>query len=325
VRGGAAQQLDATVLIYMIQSVQLRVTFRYIALGLVAVAAAMPVGQAQARTPTLGEWLICAGEATAVEGVLNANLSPASGATVQAGTPVTLSGASAAPLAFAVASSTELLAHPDIAGGPGTAQPGASSPATDTYTFTATAAAGNTPRTIYWSASFSSTSLASCAGQEAHTFSSAVHTLSVLPAPATPTQPAPSPSQQAPAPPVAAPPLAVEVAESGGFRLAHPLLAYRVHCTASCSGTTSVRAFVQWRHRKHVEPEPALDLASKLVSIATAGGGDLKLSERYEGGALRLIRKILKAGGKVELQIDVEVVGAGGTAVHAQQAIWLHL
>jgi hypothetical protein len=78
-------------------------------------------------------------------------LSPADGATVQAGAPVTFSAESglASPMTFMVASSPALLSSPDIDGGLG-------SLVRPEYSFTSTKAAA-TPRTIYWTASFTRT------------------------------------------------------------------------------------------------------------------------------------------------------------------------
>lgn len=104
-------------------------------------------------------------------------LSPADGATVVAGTPVTFSGESGveSPMTFMVASSQALLSSPDIDSGLGASQP------LSQYTFTSTKAAA-TPRTIYWTASFTRT-LKDCE-EPPVTFTLPARTLTVLPTPA---------------------------------------------------------------------------------------------------------------------------------------------
>ena len=104
-------------------------------------------------------------------------LSPADGATVVAGTAVTFSAESGveSPMTFKVASSQALLSSPDIDSGPGASQP------LSQYTFTSTKAAA-TPRTIYWTASFTRT-LKDCE-EPPVTFTLPTRTLTVLPTPA---------------------------------------------------------------------------------------------------------------------------------------------
>ncbi|MDE3069286.1 MAG: hypothetical protein KGJ43_00980 [Acidobacteriota bacterium] len=76
-------------------------------------------------------------------------LTPAEGAMVQVGTPVTFSGESGreSPLTFEVASSSAVLSRPDVDGGAGTAQAGG------VYSLLSTKATA-VPRTIYWAATF---------------------------------------------------------------------------------------------------------------------------------------------------------------------------
>ncbi len=115
----------------------------------------VPVVPAQAYVET-PPWLKCSNSSEAVKATLEQSLSPANGATVTVGSPVTFSGSSEMPLTFAVASSSALLSSPDIDSGPGSVQ-------ASTYTFTSTKAAA-TPRAIYWDASFSDAGLAACQG-----------------------------------------------------------------------------------------------------------------------------------------------------------------
>lgn len=104
-------------------------------------------------------------------------LNPADGATVVAGTAVTFSAESGveSPMTVKVASSQALVSSPDIDSGLGASQPLAQ------YTFTSTKAAA-TPRTIYWTASFTRT-LKDCE-EPPVTFTLPARTLTVLPTPA---------------------------------------------------------------------------------------------------------------------------------------------
>jgi hypothetical protein len=114
---------------------------------------------------------ICFSGQLADEDVARAmHLEPASGATVPAGTPITFSGESNHVLTFSVASSEALLSSPDIDSGTGS-QSGAFSRFTS-------AKATATPRTIYWTASFTLTP-EDC--ESPSTFTTPVHTLLVVP------------------------------------------------------------------------------------------------------------------------------------------------
>jgi hypothetical protein len=116
-------------------------------------------------------WLICANNKEAAEvGARNMPLEPANGATVPVGTPVIFSGESNYVLTFSVASSPALLSSPDVDGGTGL-QSGAF------YKFTSTKASA-TPRTIYWTASFTFTP-GEC--ESPSTFTTPVRTLVVAP------------------------------------------------------------------------------------------------------------------------------------------------
>jgi hypothetical protein len=115
--------------------------------------------------------LICALGVNADEAVASAmTLEPANGVTVPAGTPVTFSGKTEQALTFSVASSEALLSSPDIDSGMG-------SQSGPFYKFTSTKATA-TPRTIYWTASFTLTP-DEC--ERPYTFTTSVRTLVVLP------------------------------------------------------------------------------------------------------------------------------------------------
>jgi hypothetical protein len=122
---------------------------------------------------------MCVAAVVGNELALEARLAPSNGASVQAGTPVTFSGYSGAPVTFAVASSAALLSTPDIDSGLGSAQP------ENLYTFTSTKATA-TAGTVYWDASFSSETLKGCEGLTPTTYTTSVRTLTVLPPPSPP-------------------------------------------------------------------------------------------------------------------------------------------
>ena len=115
---------------------------------------------------------------------------PSNGASVLEGTPVTFSGESSQALTFRVTSSPALLSSPDIDSGPGSLQPG-----TQLYSFTSTKAAA-TPRTIYWTASFTVT-LEGCEGPS--TFMAPVRSLTVVSPTPKEERPAVTKTQEAPA------------------------------------------------------------------------------------------------------------------------------
>lgn len=106
---------------------------------------------------------------------LERSLSPANNTYVQAGTPVTFSGNSGAPVMFAIASSSALLSSPDIDRGLGGLQPGTSS-----YTFASTKATVTPGILIHWDASFSNATLTACEGMTPKTYTTAVRTFTVV-------------------------------------------------------------------------------------------------------------------------------------------------
>lgn len=280
-------------------------------LGWVAAVSVVPA-KALVEQGEPAPWAICwASEQTDLS-VLERSLGPSDGASVQAGTPVTFSGPSKAPLTFALASSPASLSSPDIDRGLGSVQPGASP---STYVFTSTKATA-TPGTVYWDASFTDAALPGCEGRP-QTLTTQARTLTVLPVPA----PAPV-STPAPEPTPALPPVQVSISALGGFRPAHPIVAYSVHCTASCSGETSYEVFVLQRHAKAVRV-PELDLGARPVSIASEWGGDERFAHHYSGRSLRLLKRTLVKGRLLELQLTVQVTDASGNVVRAQSAIRL--
>jgi hypothetical protein len=150
-----------------------------VAVGVAACTMTVSALPAQAYTAEISPGTICAFERSSNEIVEQHSklLGPANGATVAAGTAVAFSAESGfeSPMTFTVASSPALLSSPDIAGGPGVPQP------LSQYTFTSTEAAV-TPRTIYWTASFTRT-LKDCE-EPPVTFTLPPRMFTVLPSPA---------------------------------------------------------------------------------------------------------------------------------------------
>ncbi len=215
-------------------------------------------------------------------------LSPAEGATVTAGEPVTFtaeSGLASVPLTFQIASSPALPAAPDIDSGPGMAQAGS------TYAFTSTKASA-TPRTIYWAASFTRT-LTDCEGPPV-TFTTPPRALAVLAAPALIT------------PDLTPPPhLTLSVGPPTRFRARKATLAYHVSCNLSCTGTTTATVWIIHGRGRPV-PAPKLDPAPMGVSIAPASGGSEQISYRYRGRARRRVRSVWRSGASLELRLSAE-------------------
>ncbi len=124
------------------------------AVGVSVCLATAFVGSAPADTDGTSAAGLCSAEGAAAEIIeksLVGKLSPADGATVRVGTPVTFSAPSSIALSFAVASSPGSISDPDIDSGPGVEQPGG-----DTYAFTSTKATA-IARTVYWAATFTTT------------------------------------------------------------------------------------------------------------------------------------------------------------------------
>jgi hypothetical protein len=138
----------------------------------VSVSAMVAVARpAQAFEYGNSPWLACANNRESAEVVARyMPPEPVNGATVPTGTPLIFSGESKYALTFNVASSPTLLSSPDIDSGTG-AQSGSF------FKFTSTKATA-TPRTIYWTASFTFTP-AEC--ESPSTFTTPVRTLIVAP------------------------------------------------------------------------------------------------------------------------------------------------
>ncbi len=151
-----------------VRSIGVRCTATLIVLTCAMAVLASP---ALALTEGFAPWAVCDNNKEGAEVVAREmGPEPANGATVTAGTPVTFSGESNRALTFNVASSPALLSSPDIDSGAG-AQSGAF------YRFTSTKATA-TPRTIYWTASFTFTP-GDC--ESPSTFTTPMRTLIVAP------------------------------------------------------------------------------------------------------------------------------------------------
>lgn len=252
---------------------------------------------------------------------LEATLRPPSGATVQAGATVTLSGNPSVPVSFAVASSAALLSSPDIASGPGLVTPGKEGGSIYTFSSPAVTAA---PRTVYWAASFSSSAVPGCAGAPSMTYTTAARTLTVTPAPSTEAPPATlPPSTPGPTSPVVPPALQVSIRAPSRVLGAHSTVSYVVQCTASCHGSSVYRVLVE---RGHARTEAVRALDVKIpVSISGASGGRQQLAHRYSGRALKLLKKLVREGVVLKLQISVDVTGTSAGVVQAHASTSLNL
>lgn len=248
------------------------------AIGTLAfLASALP---ASGYTPPELPWANCSGAIGANSTVIEARDLPEEGASVMAGTQVTFSTASVAPVTFSVASSPALLATPDI--DRGLAQPRPEE-GIHMQAFTSSRAA-LTPGTVYWQASFSAEEVPGCAGILSGFITSPVRTLTVEPAPQLP-----------PPPPVEAPP-------APAFN-------------TSCVGTAAYVVTVTHRHRK--SPEPALDRGPWTVAIDSSSGGVQQFTHRYTGASLRKLKHLIHDGDAVEVHIASTVRDPGGNTVVA--------
>jgi hypothetical protein len=247
-------------------------------------------------------WANCSGDVAANGTVIEVRALPEEGATVQAGTPVTFSTPSDAPVTFAVASSPALLASPDIDQGLAQSLPSEGG-ATHMQVFTSSKAAAK-PGTVYWQASFSAAEVPECAGVLSGDITTAPRTLRVEPAP-----PAP-----APPPPSAPPPAPAFNATISSAPVGHSQVAVHVHCNTSCVGMADYVVTAVDRHRRHAQR--ALGFGPWPVSIAGPSGGTQQLAHRYTGASLRRLEQLIRDGDTLEVGITATVTGDGGaTAV----------
>ncbi len=261
-------------------------------------------------------------------------LKPESGAEVTQHSAVSFSGESESPLTFELASSEAGLVHPNIDSGVGTASSGTN---TTRWTFTSTKAAAK-PGTVYWDASFTR-KLAHC-GSEPQTFNTSslgapAHTLGVVASselPSTPPGTEPPPGPGGPAGPTqgkntswsAASPtgLRVGITSSTLIHIGHPAIAYLVDCTAACEGKTS---FTAWQLRGKHKPRlvKGLGFGPRTVSMKGASGGNVRYTDHFRGRALKQLKRILRGGGTVKLQVSARVKDTQGNFVQVQRTILL--
>jgi hypothetical protein len=242
-----------------------------------------------------GSGVICQAQVAGdVHGSLEYSLSPASGATVVAGAPVTFSGRSEAPLTFAVASSPASLPSPDIDSGLGFAMPFSEQAGPQTsfiYTFTSSAAA-KAPGTVYWQASLSTADIESCAGLAPVIWRTSIRALTIVPAP-----------------------VQASIEGPTGFAGAQSTISYGVRCTISCTGDTYFQTLVLSHHE--VRRIPSLDFGPAPVAITAGSGGSELFARHYKGSALRALDKLIRAHALVEIEINVKVTDANGNVVRA--------
>jgi hypothetical protein len=143
------------------------------------------VAHADVYTPPEVPWSNCSGDIGANITVIEARELPEAGASVMAGSQVTFSTPSVAPVTFSVASSPAQLASPNI--DQGLAQP-LPSDGIHMQGFTSSKAA-STPGTVYWQASFSAAEVPGCAGVLSGLITSPVRRLTVSPLPSPPVTP----------------------------------------------------------------------------------------------------------------------------------------
>jgi len=262
---------------------------------------ASAVAHADVYKPPELPWANCSGDIGANLTVIEARALPEAGASVIAGTQITFSTPSVAPVTFSVASSPALLASPNI--DQGLAQPRPSE-GIHMQGFTSSKAA-STPGTVYWQASFSAEEVPGCAGVLSGLITSPVRTLTV--------EPAPPPPQL---PPAAPPPEPALSATISSVPMGHPQVAFKVHCSTSCVGTAAYVVTAIHRHRK--SPEPALDFGPSKVAIASSSGGVQQFTHRYRGASLRKLKHLIHDGDSLEVHITSTVTDAGGNTAVAR-------
>jgi hypothetical protein len=174
------------------------------------------------------------------------------------------------------------------------------------YSFTstkATARAGN----VYWTASFSTAELPECAGQAPQTLTTRVRTLTVVPVPPVPLQ--------------EASPVAVEatISVARGFHLRHPVVAYGIHCTVTCSGTTDYEVVILRRH-KRASRVSRLGRAPTAFAIGAADAG-WQFSERLGASAVHLLKRLLHERDKLAFQLTVSATDLSGEVMHAARTV----
>jgi hypothetical protein len=256
---------------------------------------------ASGYTPPELPWANCSGAEGAARTLIEVRALPEEGATVVAGTQVTFSAPSAAPVTFSVASSPALLASPNI--DQGLAQPLPSEGGTTRMQVFTSSKAASTPGTVYWQASFSAAALPVCAGVSSGLVTIPPRTLTV--------EPAPPPPTLAASPPEPAFSATISSAPEG-----RPQVSFDVHCSTSCVGSAAYVVTAFHHHRK--SRERALDFGPWKVAIASSSGGVQQFTHRYAGASLRKLKHLIHDGDALEVHIASTVTDAGGTTAVAR-------
>jgi hypothetical protein len=244
-------------------------------------------------------------------------VSPADGATVQAGNPITFVGESGGgmPLSFEVASSPSVLASPDIDSGLGSLQPvpGTSSPQ---YAFTSTQAAA-TPRTIYWAVSISE-SLPPCP-EPVHTYTTPARALTVLPAPSPPSAPPTAPTTPTTPATTSSAQIAVllfaDLRPSGAGARIGALLKGGI-ATAFRAPEAGV-ATIAWYYLPPGATTKAVVVASGQLTFSAAGTGPIKVKPTAVG------RRLLKHADRIKLTARGTFTPTGMTPITATRTFAL--
>jgi hypothetical protein len=254
-----------------------------VALGVLGWAMMVPAVPAQALTYGNSPWVICENAKEAAEvGARYMPLEPAEGGTVQAGTSVAFSGESNYALTFSVASSSALLPGPDIDRGVG-------SQSGSFYTFTSTMTTA-TPRTIYWTASFTFTP-EDCEGPSV--FTTPVRTLTVV---SSPTEAEPAEAE------VTATKKQEEAPSTGSVSLAQSTInvqgtqaAVKLACTGTdaCSGKLILTA-------RNARGDRSRKAKSASNALTTIGSARFSIS----AGETTLVKLTLNAIGRALLKVD---------------------
>jgi hypothetical protein len=242
----------------------------------------------------------------------NTPLSPATGAEAQQGSAVTFSfehELEATTMRFEAASSEALLSRPDIDSGTATAQPAK-------FTFTSTNATAQ-PRTVFWSFSFAHT-LKACGG-ETVTYTTHVRRLEVKGTGSSGS----SGESSAVSPPTQSPAhLRVGITAPRVLHVGRPVVSYTVSCTAQCTGSTSVKAWLVPRHKKALRTR-LLDFGPRSVSIKGSSGGRERFTERLHGHGLAKLRSVFHTRGEGRLVVSVTVKDSSGKVAQISRTILL--
>jgi hypothetical protein len=253
--------------------------------GLLAVLGALgwfvtgSVGAARGYVPS-PPYLACFNSSEGDLLVLERSLSPAVNALVAVGTPVTFSGSAGAPVTFAVASSPAMLSSPDIDSGLGALQPGTSS-----YTFTSIRATATAGVLVYWDASFSSATLTACEGMTPTTYTTQVHTFTVVSPPPPSTMPI-TPTTTTTTPPAASSRVSVAATDIAVQRGGVSLVKLECLGSASCHGQITLSAKIATKAKGKKRSARTVRIGTASFSIAGDETKTVKVNLDAAGRAL---------------------------------------